>query len=51
MAGSLYAIVMGPSTLDVPQAPMTITTFQPLFFVLGGLILLGLEGLKNRLEH
>lgn len=51
MAGSLYAIVMGPSTLDVPQAPMTVTTFQPLFFVLGGLILLGLEGLKNRLEH
>lgn len=50
MIGSLYAIVMGPTTLDVPQAPMGLKTFRILFFLLGGLILAGLEFLKARLE-
>lgn len=50
MAGSLYAITMGPATLDVPRDPMSIGTFRILFFVLGGLILAGLELLKARLE-
>lgn len=50
MIGSLYAIVMGPTTLDVPQAPMGLKTFRIPFFLLGGLILAGLEFLKARLE-
>lgn len=50
MAGSLYAITMGPTTLDVPREPMSMGTFSILFFVLGGLILAGLELLKARLE-
>lgn len=50
MAGSLYAIAMGPATLDVPKAPMDLQTFRIPFFLLGGLILGGLEFLKSRLE-
>lgn len=50
MAGSLYAIVMGPATLDVPQPPMSLETFSIPFFLLGALILGGLELLKRSLE-
>lgn len=50
MAGSLYAITIGPTTLDIPREPMSVGTFSILFFVLGGLILAGLELLKARLE-
>ena len=50
MIGSLYAILMGPTTLDVPKAPVSLSTFSIPFFILGGLILAGLELLKARLE-
>lgn len=46
MLGSFYAIVMGPTTLDEPKAAMTLDTFHPLFFLLGALILFGLQALK-----
>lgn len=51
MLGSFYAIVMGPTTLDEPQAAMTWGTFQPLFFLLGALILAGLQLLKRVVEN
>lgn len=47
MIGSLYAIVMGPTTLDTPQQAMTISTFSILFFVLGGGLIGGLQMLKK----
>ena len=50
MTGSLYAITMGPTTLDVPRAPMSPSTFSILFFLLGGVILAGLELLKAHLD-
>ena len=50
MIGSLYAIVMGPTTLAVPQAPMSLGTFSIVFFVIGGIIIIGLEKIKNVLE-
>ena len=50
MTGSLYAITMGPTTLDVPRVPMSPSTFSILFFLLGGVILAGLELLKARLD-
>lgn len=46
MVGSIYAVIMGPTTLDVPQAPMTIKEFQVLFFVIGGAVILGMQKLK-----
>lgn len=50
MIGSLYAIVVGPTTLDEPQAAMTLSTFSPLFFVIGGVIIVGLQLLRKVLE-
>lgn len=51
MFGSLYAIVMGPTTLDVPQEAMGVKTFQVVFFLLGGVILFALEKLKHIAER
>lgn len=47
MAGSLYAIVMGPAGLDIPQAPIGLKTFHFAGFLLGIAILLGLELLRK----
>lgn len=47
MLGSLYAIVMGPTTLEVYHEPMTFQTFSILFFILGGLIIGLLQWLKG----
>ena len=50
MIGSLYAIVMGPTTLAVPQSPMSFSTFSIIFFIIGGIIIIGLEKIKAVLE-
>lgn len=50
MIGSLYAIVMGPTTLDVPKDPMSLSTFSIIFFALGGVIIFGLQKAKALLE-
>lgn len=50
MIGSIYAIVMGPTTLETPEAPMTFQTFSIIYFVVGGVIIYGLEKLKMLLE-
>lgn len=47
MIGSLYAIVLGPTTLDVPKEMLTFDTFSILFFVIGCVVIIGLEGLKK----
>lgn len=46
MLGSLYAIVMGPTTLDNPVNPININNFSILFFIIGGLVVLGLQKIK-----
>lgn len=50
MIGSLYAIVMGPTTLEAAQNPMSISTFSIVWFIVGGIIIYGLEKLKKVLE-
>ena len=50
MIGSLYAIVQGPTTLDNPQPPMTVSTFSILFFIIGGIIIVGLQMLRKVIE-
>lgn len=47
MIGSLYAVVMGPTTLDMPKDPLSLSTFSIVGFLLGGLVILGLEKLKT----
>lgn len=46
MIGSIYAIIMGPTTLDATTAPLSFSTFSILAFLLGGVIILGLEKVK-----
>lgn len=50
MVGSLYAIVMGPTTLDTPQPAMGFDTFSILFFIIGGVVIVGLQMLKKVME-
>ena len=50
MFGSLYAIVVGPTTLKVPQHVMTLSDFHVLWFVLGAAVMLGLEALKKHMQ-
>lgn len=49
MMGSLFAIVMGPTTLDPPKAPLRWESFEALGFLLGLVILLGLERVKKHI--
>lgn len=51
MLGSIYAIIMGATTLKVPQAPLSFGTFDIVFFVIGGLVILGMEFAKRKLEN
>ena len=46
MLGSLYAIVMGLTTLDIPKAPVGIDTFHIVAFITGIAVLGGLELVK-----
>ena len=50
MLGSIYAVIMGPTTLDVPQAAMGISEFSILFFIIGGVVILGMQKLKGLKE-
>lgn len=50
MIGSLFSIVMGPTTLEVPQAAMNFNTFNILFFIIGGVIIIGLQAFKMFLK-
>lgn len=51
MLGSLYAIAMGPSSLQVPQPPLDTATFRPLAFLLGAGLLVGIELFRRRMER
>lgn len=46
MIGSLYAIVMGPTTLENTKAAMSVETFHPIFFLIGIAMLFVLEKIK-----
>lgn len=50
MLGSLYAIAMGPTTLDNPQPALTWQSFHMFYFLLGGAIVIGLTLIKNRMS-
>lgn len=50
MIGSIYAIIMGPTTLEAPKDPITFETFSILFFIIGGAVIAGLAKLKTLLE-
>lgn len=47
MVGSFYAIVMGPTSLDTPKEALSFDTFHILFFIAGGVVILGIQALKK----
>lgn len=47
MIGSIYSIIMGPTTLDTPVAQLSINNFSIIFFLIGGLLVWGLQKLKT----
>ena len=47
MVGSLYAIIMGPTTLEVKKEMMTFETFDIIYFIIGIVIVFGLEKIKT----
>lgn len=51
MVGSLYAIFMGPTTLEGNLEAMNLSSFSFIFFLIGGAIILGLEKAKKILER
>lgn len=48
MAGSLYAIGMGPATLEIPQAPLNIGNFSPVSAITGIALVFGMQRIKER---
>lgn len=46
MIGSIYAIFMGPTTLEVAKPAMNLSNFSFIFFIIGGALIVGLERLK-----
>lgn len=47
MLGSFYAIIMGPTAISEPVEPLSMHTFGFVFFLVGGIIILGLQALKG----
>ena len=50
MIGCLYAIVMGPTTLENVQSSLDLSNFNIICFIIGGIIIIDLEKLKKILE-
>lgn len=50
MLGSIYAIAMGPTTLDEPMKMLSFSNFNIIFFILGAVIIICLEKIKEFLE-
>lgn len=50
MIGSIYAVFMGPTTLEVPKAAMDFSSFSWIFFIIGGALIIVLEKSKDFLE-
>ena len=47
MIGSLYAIIVGPTTLKVPKEAMNFSKFSIVYFLIGILIVFGLQKMKS----
>ncbi len=50
MIGSLYAIIMGPTTLDTPVAQLGFSNFHVIAFLIGGALVTILQIVGSRLE-
>lgn len=48
MIGSFYAIIMGPTTLEVPQGALNLGSFQIVSAAIGVALVLGMQMIKER---
>ena len=51
MIGSTYAVIMGPTSLEIPKPSMDASTFSIVFFIIGCTLVPGLEKLKTILKN
>ena len=51
MIGSIYSVIKGPASLEIPKSPMSISTFSIVFFAIGCILVPGLERLKTVLKN
>lgn len=51
MIGSIYAVIMGPTSLEIPKKPMSVSTFNIIFFAIGGVLVPSLEKLRSILKN
>ena len=51
MIGSFYAIINGPTTLKIPQAAMGFGTFNIIACIIGLLLVVGMQALRERGER
>ncbi len=47
MVGSLYAIIMGPTSLENPLPALSFGTFYIVYFIIGGVVIFGLQLFKE----
>lgn len=50
MIGSVYAVIMGPTTIDVLLKPMDLSNFSIIYFLIGGTLIFALEKTRVSLE-
>ena len=51
MIGSIYSVIMGPISLEIPKPPMGMSTFSIGFFIIGCTLVPALEKLKELLKN
>lgn len=51
MIGSIYSVIVGPTSLEVPKPMMSIETFSMVFFIIGCTLVPALEKLKYILKN
>lgn len=51
MIGSVYSVIMGPTSLEIPRPPMSVQSFSIIFFIIGCTLVPALEKLKDVLKN
>lgn len=51
MIGSIYSVIMGPTSLEISKPQMSISTFSIVFFIIGCTLVPALEKLKESLKN
>ena len=51
MIGSIYSVIMGPTSLEIPKPPMGMSTFSIVFFIIGCTLVPALEKFKELLKN